>query len=73
MMKMKRLPIEDTSDCATCQQRDRERFLLMQAVRIKCLGTAWCQDCGRAYEAICEEDDAQEKSGGGSGRETGLV
>lgn len=58
MMKLK---IEDTSDCETCQQRDKDDWELLQSVKIKTIGKAWCHECGRKYTVLSEEEPNEER------------
>jgi hypothetical protein len=48
------IEIEDVSDCLACERRDHEYFALMAEVRIVCLGSAWCQECGREFKVMAE-------------------
>lgn len=55
--RLERIEIEDTSDCATCEARHKSNFEMMSEVKFKCIGSAYCHECGRQYEAIAAFDD----------------
>jgi len=48
----KRLEIEDTSDCQTCQQRHDDQMQLLHDEKVDFLGEAWCQECGRLFDVM---------------------
>lgn len=48
-MALKRIEIEDVSDCATCTERDRGLLEELASVKMGSLGNAYCVECGREF------------------------
>lgn len=54
-MALKRLVIEDTSDCETCERRYREQWALLTEVKCGLLENIVCQECGREFRLFVPE------------------
>lgn len=58
-MPLQRIEIEDRSDCETCTERNKSYLDYMAVTKVKTIGTVWCQECGREYEAIAADEPEQ--------------
>lgn len=56
-MTAEKLKIEDTSDCDTCMERDRQLREDLRTVKLHSLGSAYCPECGREFAVMARAED----------------
>lgn len=54
---LKRLEIEDDSDCATCTKRHEGVMEMLSDVKCDVLSDLTCPECGRTYSLLVQSDD----------------
>lgn len=54
--KLTKLAIDLAEDCPTCQQRNRDQFDMLVEVKVKHLGKAICQECGREFSVLTADE-----------------
>lgn len=55
-MPLVRIPIEDTSDCETCERRHKAQLEMLTEVKCKVLRNVTCRECGRTFSLLVAED-----------------
>lgn len=54
-LPMRRLEIEDISDCEACTKRESGLLKMFSEFKVKSLGPVVCRECGREYELYVPE------------------